>query len=113
MWDELPETIVCARPFYERLSSYLVHKYVIPSGKMKNAGFPLAELSARNYLGTAINRAGNKFHAGGSVATKDFCFCLDTKSSSEVGGVAAEAQKEDDAHDLRTREGERRGAGQL
>ena len=26
-----------------------MHKYVIPAGK-KNAGFPLAELSVRNYL---------------------------------------------------------------
>ena len=82
LWDELSENVVCARPFYEGLSTFLVHIYVIPEGK-KNAGFPLAELSVRNYLGTAINRAGNKFRAGGSTATKEFFFCLDSNSSHE------------------------------
>ena len=82
LWDELGEAVVCARSFYERLSTYLVHGYVIPAGK-KNAGFPLAELSVRNYLGTAINRAGNKFRAGGSVETQKFFYCLDSNSSHE------------------------------
>eukprot|EP00966_Prymnesium_polylepis_P024610 567855-Prymnesium_polylepis.1 len=82
LWDELGEAIVCTRGFYERLSTFLVHTYTIPDGK-KNAGYPLAELSVRNYLGTAINRAGNKFRAGGSTATKEFFFCLDSNSSHE------------------------------
>eukprot|EP00966_Prymnesium_polylepis_P202705 4696253-Prymnesium_polylepis.1 len=34
-------------------------------------------------MGTAINRAGNKFRAGGAQATQAFFYCLDSKSSHE------------------------------
>ncbi len=81
-WNSLPETIVCRRPYYERLAHFMVHVYKIPAGK-KHAGQPLACDSVRNYMGTAINRAAAKFKAGGSVETQQFFFCLDTKSSSD------------------------------
>ena len=81
-WDVLDEEVLCAHPIYERLAHFLVHVYKIPKG-VKNAGFPLACDSVKNYLDTAINLAASKFKAGGSVATKEFLFCLDTKSSSD------------------------------
>ena len=81
-FDALAEEILCARPIYERLGHFLVHVYKIPTG-VKNAGYPLATDSVLNYMGTAINRAANKFKASGTTATKEFFFCLDIKSSSD------------------------------
>ena len=81
-WDEQDEQTLCTPAIYERLAHFLVHVYKIPKG-VKNAGMHLACDSVRNYLGTAINRAANKFKAGGTTATKEFFFCLDTKSSSD------------------------------
>ena len=81
-FDTLPEAIVCAQKYYERLATFLVRVYKIPVGK-KNAGFPLATDTVLNYLGTAINRAINKWRGIGTLATKEFAFCLDIKSSAE------------------------------
>ena len=82
LWDNLPESVLCRQPYYERLAHFLVHTYKIPKG-VKNSGLPLACDSVRNYMGTAINRAASKFKAGGDIETKEFFFCLDAKSSSD------------------------------
>ena len=83
VWAQLGEAMLCRCAFYERLAHWLVHTYKIPKG-VKNAGMPLACDSVRNYMGTAINHAATKFKAGGDIQTREFFFCLDTKSSSEA-----------------------------
>ena len=82
-WAQLGEAVLCRCAFYERLAHWLVHTYKIPKG-VRNAGLPLACDSVRNYIGTAINHAATKFKAQGTIETREFFFCLDSKSSSEA-----------------------------
>lgn len=110
-WDALDEEVLCAHAIYERLAHFLVHVYKIPKG-VKNAGFPLACDSVKNYLGTAINLAASKFKAGGSVATKEFLFCLDTESSSDSATWLHKLKKKVQRVTFEL-QGRRRAAGQL
>jgi hypothetical protein len=79
-WDSLPEDVLCAKQFYERLAYFLLHEYKIPGGA-KNAGLPLDGDTPMTYLNVAVNQAANKFRAAGTDATKGFFNCLDQKST--------------------------------
>jgi hypothetical protein len=81
-WDSLPEDVLCAKQFYERLAYFLLHEYKIPGGA-KNAGLPLDGDTPMTYLNVAVNQAANKFRAAGTDATKGFFNCLDQKSTSQ------------------------------
>lgn len=81
-WDSLPEDVLCAKQFYERLAYFLLHEYKIPGGS-KNAGLPLDGDTPMTYLNVAVNQAANKFRAAGTDATKGFFNCLDQKSTSQ------------------------------
>ena len=81
-WDKLPEDIVCAIPFYERLAHFLLNVYTIPTG-VGNMGESLSGDTPKNYLGIAINQAADKWKAVGQDATKRFFSCQDEKSTSD------------------------------
>jgi hypothetical protein len=81
-WDDLPEHVVCACAFYERLAYFLLHVYVIPGG-VRNQGEPLSGDTPKNYLGIAINQAADKFKAvGSSDDSKRFFNCQDQNSTA-------------------------------
>ena len=46
-WKLLSAPVLCDKPFYERVSNFLMHVYVIPQG-VKHAGLPLACQSVLN-----------------------------------------------------------------
>ena len=81
-WENQLESVLCAKPYYERLGFFLVEVYRIPTG-VKYSGEQLRCDSILNYMGTAIQRAAGKFKASGGPETKDFLYCLDIKSSSD------------------------------
>ena len=62
-WDKLPEDIVCAIPFYERLAHFLLNVYTIPTG-VGNMGESLSGDTPKNYLGIAINRSSRQVEGG-------------------------------------------------
>ena len=83
-WAQLESSVLCAKPFCERASHYLVHVYEIPSG-VKNAGLPLACQSVLNYLGSILNLAAKRFLAAGAAPwIQEFFLCLEPKSGSDA-----------------------------
>lgn len=78
-WHALPEQILCAEAVYERFAYFLLYTY---EPDAKKADEFLDGSTAKNYLGSLINLAADKFKAVGTDATKRFFNCLDTASTS-------------------------------
>ena len=84
-WDDVPALPLCSTGFYQRLAYFLAMDYIIEPGR-KNSGHHLSELSARNYLGLAINAAQAKFKATGGPEVVQFFTCVVRGSQSAEAG---------------------------